>query len=78
MSGATVSGAWSGGYSGSDQCITGGDGSCTITTGDIRRKDANVSFTVNDVTLSTFQYEPVLNHDPDGDSNGTTITIAKP
>jgi hypothetical protein len=78
LSGATVSAAWSGGYSGSDQCITGSDGSCTFTTGDIRRKNANVSFTVNDVTLSTFQYEPVLNHDPDGDSNGTTITIAKP
>lgn len=78
LSGATIDGAWSGGYSGADQCITGSDGSCAVTTGNIRRKDANVAFTVNDVTLSAFQYVPTANHDPDGDSSGTSITIAKP
>jgi len=37
-----------------------------------------VSFTVTNVALGTFVYKPASNHDPDGDSNGTTIGVAKP
>jgi hypothetical protein len=37
-----------------------------------------VTFTVTAVTHPVMQYAPFLNHDPDGDSNGTTIVISRP
>ena len=76
--GATVSGSWSHGYSGSAQCVTGNDGSCAVSTDNIRRNRANVTFTVNDVTGSSFTYVPADNHDPDGDSDGTGIIVSRP
>jgi hypothetical protein len=30
------------------------------------------------VTLAGYLYLPALNHDPDGNSNGTTIVISPP
>jgi hypothetical protein len=78
LSGTTVSGAWSGGYSGSAQCTTGSDGRCSLTTGDIWHKTRKVTFSVNDVTSSSFEYAAAENHDPDGDSNGTGIVVSKP
>jgi hypothetical protein len=35
-----------------------------------------VTFTVTDVT-DTLTYQSGGNHDPDGDSNGTSITVPK-
>ena len=34
-----------------------------------------VSLTVTGVTRENYAYTPAANHDPDGDSNGTTIGI---
>ena len=78
VSDATVSGSWSGGYSGSDQCTTNGSGRCSISTGFIWRGNSSTTFTVDDVTHSAFTYQPADNHDPDGDSDGTSITISRP
>jgi hypothetical protein len=78
LSGATVSGSWSGGYSGSALCTTGSDGRCTLTTGYIKRNSKSTSFTVQNVTYSSYLYASYDNHDPDGDSNGTTITVSRP
>lgn len=75
---ATVSGTWSGGYSGSGECTTGSNGRCSITSGTIRRAQSSTTFTVNNVTHSTLTYQPADNHDPDGDSDGTSISISKP
>jgi len=75
---ATVSGTWSGGYSGSAQCTTGSDGRCSITTGYIWRWNTTTTFTVDDVTHASYTYQPGDNHDPDGDSDGTSITISRP
>jgi hypothetical protein len=33
------------------------------------------AFTVTNASLATFDYKPADNHDPDGESNGTAITI---
>ena len=35
------------------------------------------SFTVTDV-VDSLTYESASDHDPDGDSNGTAITVSKP
>jgi hypothetical protein len=37
-----------------------------------------VTFTITNMTRSGFSYAPGSNHDPDGDSTGTTIVVIKP
>jgi hypothetical protein len=37
-----------------------------------------VTFTVSNVTKSGSTYNGGANHDPDADSNGTAIVVAKP
>ena len=37
-----------------------------------------MTFTVVNVTHATFTYKSADNHDPDGDSNGTAITLSRP
>lgn len=44
----------------------------------IRKRNGSVTFTVNDVTHATLTYESAGNHDPDSDSDGTSITVSKP
>ena len=72
---AVVSGAWSTG--GTSQCTTGVYGRCDIRLSDLPNKVHSVIFTVNDVQRSRGIYEPTANADPDGDSNGTQITVAR-
>ena len=73
----TVSGSWSNGYSGNTQCVTAADGTCTVTTGRIRRNVGSVTFTVTNLAQSGYTYNPAANQDPDGDSNGTVIVVSK-
>ena len=76
---ATVSGSWSGGYSDAATCTTDGNGQCSLTTGEIGGKSkTSVTFTVDGVTHATLTYQAADNADPDGDSDGTTITVNKP
>jgi hypothetical protein len=75
--GATVSGTWSGGFSGSASCNTAG-GTCKVTTGNLSKSKTSVTFTVTNVAASGATYVPSSNGDPDGDSNGTTVTVLKP
>jgi serine protease AprX len=75
---ATVSGTWSGGVNGSGTCTTDSSGQCSMSMISIRGNLSSVIFTVDNMIHSSLVYEPGLNHDPDGDSNGSVITIAKP
>lgn len=77
VSGATVSGVWSGGFNGNSSCSTGVTGQCSVTSGNIAKRKGSATFTVSSVT-GTLTYQPASNHDPDGDSNGTAITVLKP
>jgi hypothetical protein len=72
---AVVSGTWSTG--GTGQCTTSVYGRCGIRLSDLPNKVHSVIFTVNDVQRSRGIYEPTANADPDGDSNGTQITVAR-
>ncbi len=58
-------------------CTTGSAGTCAVNSGNIPATQSTASFTVDNVTLAGFSYTPSANRDPDTDSNGTTITIAK-
>jgi hypothetical protein len=75
LAGATVMGDWSGGGSGS--CVTATNGRCAVVK-NIGGTVPSVSFAITSVTKSGYPYLPANNHDPDGDSNGTVITILKP
>jgi PKD repeat protein len=76
VSQATVSGSWSTGGTGS--CITSGNGKCTVSKSGISRNIGSVTFTVGNVTHATFSYKAGDNHEPDGDSNGTSIAMNRP
>ncbi len=78
LSGATVSGNWGSPVNGASSCTTGASGSCQVSASGIRNRDKSVRWTVSNVTHATLGYDPGANHDPDGDSNGTTITVSKP
>ena len=78
VAGATVTGTWSGGTSGFGSCTTGTSGTCSIATGAISGSQGGATFTVTGVSSAGNTYDPTLNHDPDGDSTGTNITIARP
>ncbi len=75
---ASVSGEWSGGASGTASCITDANGQCTVTVSGIPKRSGTVTFTISDVAHSSLTYDAAANHDPDGDSDGTSITVAKP
>ncbi|HEX2754989.1 MAG TPA: hypothetical protein VHM48_05970 [Candidatus Limnocylindrales bacterium] len=59
-------------------CTTTAAGTCGIGSGAIARKVQAATFTVTAVTSGTATYDPSANHDPDGDSNGTSIVVARP
>jgi hypothetical protein len=68
---ATVAGSWG-------NCTTDGSGQCTLTSGLLRKNKSTTTFTVDDVARDLYTYTPASNTDPDGDSDGTTIIVAKP
>jgi hypothetical protein len=78
ISGATVTGTWSGGYADSATCTTGSSGTCTVTSGSISNSKSSVTLTVNKLAKTGYGFDPSKNHDPDSDSNGTFITVLKP
>lgn len=78
LANATVNGSWSAGANGSDSCVTNSSGQCNITKNNINKNSSSVTFTVTNVTHSSFTYNASANHDPDGDSNGTSMVILKP
>jgi hypothetical protein len=75
---ATVNGNWGNAYTGTGSCITNTSGSCTIKSGRAAKDSSVITFTVGSISHSSLPYVSTNNHDPDGDSNGTTITIQKP
>jgi thermitase len=76
--GATVHGTWSGSVPVGGTCTTGASGQCQIARTGILAEVTSVTFTVEAVSHATLAYNPAANHDPDGDSNGTSITIHSP
>jgi Tol biopolymer transport system component len=74
--GVMVSGVWDDGSPGT--CLTDGNGRCSVSRGGMPRKMSSASFTVTGAAHSSFVFSPGANHDPDRDSNGTTIVIRRP
>lgn len=75
---ADVTGDWSRGKVSSSTCSTDGSGSCSVTSGKISKRKGDVNFSVTGVSHATLSYDAGANSDPDGDSDGTSITVVKP
>lgn len=73
---ATVSGNWTNG--GTSSCTTNASGQCTVAKSGILKKTGSATFTVSGVTHASMSYNSANNHDPDGDSNGNSITVMRP
>jgi len=58
------------------QCTTGTTGACSVVGYQWFR--SCLTFTVTNVTHATLQYRPLENRDPEGDSNGTRVTVCRP
>ena len=72
---AVVTGSWSVG--GMSSCTTNASGRCAVSRAGIPKNTGSVIFTVTNVTRAPFGYKNEANHDPDGDSNGTILTVTK-
>jgi hypothetical protein len=77
---ATITGNWSNAGKGTSafSCTTDASGVCMVTKTGLRGSVSSVILTVTNVTHSASVYSSTSNHDPDGDSNGTTIVVLKP
>lgn len=75
VSNARVSGIFSDGPS-LFQCTTNASGSCTVV--GYQWNLPCLTFSVTNVAHATLKYAPAQNADPDGDSNGTQITVCRP
>ncbi len=58
-------------------CTTGSAGACTLKR-DMKNTRLSIDFVLLGLTKSTHTYVGANNHDPDGDSNGTRITVTRP
>ncbi|MDO5753758.1 hypothetical protein [Arthrobacter sp.] len=77
VAGAAVSGTFTN-HKGTLICTTAANGTCTLGNFSLTRSTTKTVFTVTNVVKASSTYAPKANSDPDGDSNGTTITIARP
>jgi len=81
LASANVNFSWSGGFESMDSCVTDANGQCSLSTGKIDAQQASVTLVVDDLLslLSpSYSYDSADNHDPDGNSDGTAITLSKP
>lgn len=58
-------------------CTTGAGGACSLTRA-LRKSRASIVFVVVGVSKTSYIYAAGANHDPDGDSDGTRITVTRP
>lgn len=57
-------------------CTTGANGQCSVS-GSAKNTVTSITYSVTNLTASGYAYDPSANSDPDGDSNGTSITVTK-
>lgn len=81
LNGATVVGSWSVSGLNADTCTTGelgGNGTCVVLFPSLKKNVKSLTFTVTSVTAAGQTYSQSANHDVDGSSNGTKVTIKRP
>jgi hypothetical protein len=81
INGVVVVGDWSRNGLNANTCTTGelgGNGTCIVLFPRLRRRYTSVTFTVVSLTQAGQFYESSANHDLDGSSNGTSVTVIRP
>jgi hypothetical protein len=79
LPGTIVTGTWDDGIVGS--CVTGVLGTCAMTRLLVPAAATSITFTITALSNPThpeYAYDPSGNHDPDGSSDGTSMTVSKP
>jgi len=79
VNGVTVRGLWNGANP-EVTCVTSdgaGAGTCSVVLSSIPNATRQVSFAVTGMTLSGYTYKASANHDPDGSSNGFSMTVKR-
>ncbi len=77
LASAVVNGMWSGDASGIVSGATSSSGTVTLGTG-VLKGGSIATLQVTGVNHTDYYYEAGSNHDPDGDSDGTSITASLP
>ncbi len=80
LNGVTVRGSWNGSSTDLGECSTsdaGGTGTCSVVLSSIPNATRLVSFAVTAMTLTGYVYKSSANHDPDGSSNGFSVTVKR-
>jgi predicted extracellular nuclease len=77
VAGATVHGTWVSDTTTPTGCTTNENGRCYVSIAPYRRVP-QVTFSVVDISAPGAVYDPGANQDPDGDSNGTSLTVTQP
>lgn len=77
VAGATVTGSWSNGLSGTSTCTTNAVGTCEVTK-NAKLRVGGATFRVTGVRHASLSYVAGANHDVDGGSNGTSIAVSRP
>jgi hypothetical protein len=73
---ATVSGVFTQGLTTTPvTCTTGTNGRCTVQSAAFSTSVTAVTFAITNVTHPSLPYDPLGNHDPDLDSDGTTVIV---
>jgi hypothetical protein len=78
VAGALVIGAWTGDTVEVAQCTTNSAGYCRMKRSGFPSSLQGATFTVDAITKPGLTYFAGANHDPDPDSNGTTIAVSNP
>jgi PKD repeat protein len=76
LANATVTGSWSSSPGAQGSCTTDGTGVCTLTTADLPNSIGSTTFNVLSVVAGPALYDAAHNHDVDGGTNGTTVTVS--
>jgi hypothetical protein len=74
VSNVVVTGSWNDGVL---SCVTNSSGRCSISRQGIPKRTTSAAFKISNAALALWTYTPSANHDPDGDSNGTTIVARR-
>lgn len=76
VSRARVRGSWSDGVSGPGQCETGVDGTCLLKSRLFPdQQGLKLALAIRAIEGPEMQYDKSANHDVDGETNGSTITL---
>lgn len=75
---ATVNGTWSNAANVNGSCTTNANGMCSLLSGTAAPGSRSITFTVDSISRASMTYWAASNHDPDGDSDGTRITVRRP